>query len=231
MGIRTLLKRIEQAEKALVAQSIFSADCICFPENEPPFFCFPSEEEIAAKVSHRPTQQHVDYRDLASLIAGVSNRREICGRLCRSFVGGALATQPRVANRLRFDGYRVGCPCRRTAQARRKVRLRGQPLQVLEILLERAGDVVTREELQSRIWPADTFVDFDHSLHNADCADSRSAGRFGGEPALHRDPAAPGIPVHRSGTRIFRRCSWPPKTATIQSTGGPRCTPKAEEKL
>jgi TolB-like protein/Tfp pilus assembly protein PilF len=38
---------------------------------------------------------------------------------------------------------------------------------VLEILLERAGDVVTREELQSRIWSADTFVDFDHSLHNA----------------------------------------------------------------
>jgi hypothetical protein len=48
--IRTLLKRIEQAEKALQARSIFSTDCICFPENEPPFFCFPSEEEIAAKV-------------------------------------------------------------------------------------------------------------------------------------------------------------------------------------
>ena len=38
MGIRTLLKRIEQTEKALQARSIFSADCICFPENEPPFF-------------------------------------------------------------------------------------------------------------------------------------------------------------------------------------------------
>jgi hypothetical protein len=50
MGIRTLLKRIEQAEKALQARPIFSADCICFPENEPPFFCFPSEEEIGAKV-------------------------------------------------------------------------------------------------------------------------------------------------------------------------------------
>ena len=48
-----------------------------------------------------------------------------------------------------------------------KLRLRGQPLQVLAILVERAGDVVTREELQSQIWPADTFVDFDHSLHNA----------------------------------------------------------------
>jgi hypothetical protein len=42
--------RQPQAEKALQARSIFSTDCICFPENEPPFFCFPSEEEIAAKV-------------------------------------------------------------------------------------------------------------------------------------------------------------------------------------
>jgi len=50
MGIRTLLKRIEKAEKALKAQSIFSPDCICFPEKEKPFFCKPHEEKIAAKV-------------------------------------------------------------------------------------------------------------------------------------------------------------------------------------
>ena len=35
------------------------------------------------------------------------------------------------------------------------------------VALKRAGDLVTREELRSEIWPADTFVDFDHSLHNA----------------------------------------------------------------
>ncbi len=48
-----------------------------------------------------------------------------------------------------------------------KVRLQGQPLQVLEALLRRSGDVVTREELRAQIWKTDTFVDFDHSLHNA----------------------------------------------------------------
>ena len=48
-----------------------------------------------------------------------------------------------------------------------KLRLRGQPLQVLEILLEHAGEVVTREEVQSRIWPGSAFGDFDHNLHNA----------------------------------------------------------------
>jgi len=78
-----------------------------------------------------------------------------------------MATQPRVSARLRFDGFELDL---RAGQLRRhgvKLRLRGQPLLVLEILLERPGDVVTREELKSRIWSADTFVDFDHSLHNA----------------------------------------------------------------
>src|ERR1700741_3802493 len=48
-----------------------------------------------------------------------------------------------------------------------KVKLQEQPLQILQILLESPGEVVTREELQQRIWPSDTFVDFDHGLNNA----------------------------------------------------------------
>jgi TolB-like protein len=85
-----------------------------------------------------------------------------------------------------------------------KVKLQEQPLQILQILLERPGEVVTREELQQRIWPADTFVDFDHGLNNAirrlrealgDSADTpryietlarrgyRFIGSLGGDPA------------------------------------------------
>src|SRR5258708_2456506 len=48
-----------------------------------------------------------------------------------------------------------------------KVKLQEQPLQVLGILLEKPGEVVTREELRQQIFPADTFVDFDHGLNNA----------------------------------------------------------------
>ena len=48
-----------------------------------------------------------------------------------------------------------------------KLRLQGQPFQVLTLLLERSGEVVTREELQQKLWPSDTFVDFDHSLNTA----------------------------------------------------------------
>jgi len=48
-----------------------------------------------------------------------------------------------------------------------KLRLQEQPFQVLALLLERAGEVVTREGLREKLWPADTFVDFDHSLNTA----------------------------------------------------------------
>jgi TolB-like protein/Tfp pilus assembly protein PilF len=47
------------------------------------------------------------------------------------------------------------------------VRLQEQPLQILQILLEHPGAIVTREELQQKIWPSDTFVDFDHGINNA----------------------------------------------------------------
>src|ERR1700733_11006617 len=58
----------------------------------------------------------------------------------------------------------------RTGQLRRngsRVKLQEQPFQVLAQLLEKPGDVVTREDLRERLWPADTFVDFDHSLNAA----------------------------------------------------------------
>jgi DNA-binding winged helix-turn-helix (wHTH) protein/Tol biopolymer transport system component len=48
-----------------------------------------------------------------------------------------------------------------------KIKLQEQPFQVLAMLLERPGEVISREELQRRLWPADTFVDFDHSLNAA----------------------------------------------------------------
>jgi TolB-like protein/DNA-binding winged helix-turn-helix (wHTH) protein/Flp pilus assembly protein TadD len=48
-----------------------------------------------------------------------------------------------------------------------RLRLSGQPFQILAVLVERSGEVVTREELHSKLWPTDTFVDFDHGLNNA----------------------------------------------------------------
>ena len=68
---------------------------------------------------------------------------------------------------IRFGIFEVDV---RAGQLRRnglKVRLQEQPFQVLAMLLERPGEVVTREDLHARLWPADPFVDFDHGLNAA----------------------------------------------------------------
>jgi TolB-like protein/DNA-binding winged helix-turn-helix (wHTH) protein/Flp pilus assembly protein TadD len=48
-----------------------------------------------------------------------------------------------------------------------KIKLQGQPIQILALLLERPGELVTREELREKLWPRDTFVDFEHGLNAA----------------------------------------------------------------
>src|ERR1700693_489801 len=48
-----------------------------------------------------------------------------------------------------------------------RIKLNGQPIDVLAMLIEHAGEVVTREELQNRLWASDTYVDFEHSLNAA----------------------------------------------------------------
>ena len=63
-----------------------------------------------------------------------------------------------------FEADTANCELRKQG---RRLRLQEQPFAVLTVLLERAGTVVTREELRTRLWPADTFVDFDHSLNTA----------------------------------------------------------------
>ena len=48
-----------------------------------------------------------------------------------------------------------------------KIRLQGQPVEILVMLLQHPGETITREELQKKLWPADTFVDFEQGLNNA----------------------------------------------------------------
>jgi cholera toxin transcriptional activator len=68
---------------------------------------------------------------------------------------------------VRFGVYELDRAAGELRKSGAKLRLQEQPFQVLALLLERAGDVVTREELRQKLWPADTFVDFDHSLNTA----------------------------------------------------------------
>src|SRR5271169_3579011 len=67
---------------------------------------------------------------------------------------------------LRFGNFEVDLRSGELRKAGVKQKFGGQPFQVLSILLECPGEVVTREELQKRLWP-DTFVDVDHNLNTA----------------------------------------------------------------
>lgn len=124
---------------------------------------------------------------------------------------------PRV---LRFDAFEANL---RTGELRKdgvRLKFSGQPFQVLAMLLERPGEVVTREELQKRLWP-ETFVDVERNLNTAvnkirevlgDSAESprfvetlpRRGYRFIGEveaPVQSRVPAIPGEPARNSSSR------------------------------
>jgi TolB-like protein/Flp pilus assembly protein TadD len=68
---------------------------------------------------------------------------------------------------IRFGAFEVDLCARELRKQGVKIKLQEQPFQILAMLLENPGEVVTREHLRSKLWPADTFVDFDHSLNKA----------------------------------------------------------------
>src|SRR5579872_57522 len=72
-----------------------------------------------------------------------------------------------VSQLVRFDRFELDLRAGELRKGGIRIRLQEQPLQVLQALLEKPGELVTCEELQKKIWPADTFVDFDHGLHAA----------------------------------------------------------------
>jgi len=72
-----------------------------------------------------------------------------------------------LAGVVRFGVYEIDPQAGELRRNGVKIKLQEQPFQLLTILLERPGEVISREEMQRRLWPADTFVDFDHSLNAA----------------------------------------------------------------
>jgi TolB-like protein/DNA-binding winged helix-turn-helix (wHTH) protein/Tfp pilus assembly protein PilF len=71
------------------------------------------------------------------------------------------------ANFVRFGVFEADLDSCELRKQGRKLKLQTQPCQVLKLLLEHPGEVITREEFRKRLWPEDTFVDFDHSLNTA----------------------------------------------------------------
>jgi DNA-binding winged helix-turn-helix (wHTH) protein len=67
----------------------------------------------------------------------------------------------------RFGAFEFDSRARQLCKDGHTIRLHGQPLEIPGLLLERPAEVVLREELRARLWPEDTFVDFEHSLNAA----------------------------------------------------------------
>src|SRR6266700_5083904 len=82
--------------------------------------------------------------------------------------GGALLEEFRPSRgTVRFGIFELDEDAGELRKQGARMKLQEQPLQILQVLLQRPGEVITREELQQKIWPSDTFVDFDHGLYNA----------------------------------------------------------------
>src|SRR6185437_1058183 len=122
---------------------------------------------------------------------------------------------------VRFGDFTVNPRARTIHKHGVRLKLHGQPFEILLLLLERPGEVVTREELQAKLWPANTFVDFEHSVNTAikklrralgDSADQQrfieTVPRIGyrfiapvnlAEPPLSEAVSAPQITAENSG--------------------------------
>ena len=68
---------------------------------------------------------------------------------------------------LRFESFELDTHSRELRKGKNRIRLQEQPFEILCLMLERPGDVVTREELARKLWPDGTFVDFEHSRNAA----------------------------------------------------------------
>src|ERR1700676_4355961 len=90
-------------------------------------------------------------------------------RLTRSPSAVANQVQPKPVRPkiVSFGVYEFDSRARELRREGMRVRLEGQPVAILQMLLDRPGELVSREELQKKLWPGDTFVDFEHSLNAA----------------------------------------------------------------
>jgi DNA-binding winged helix-turn-helix (wHTH) protein len=102
---------------------------------------------------------------------------------------------------LRFGRFEVDVPASELRENGVKVKLQEQPFQVLCLLVERPGEVVSREELRIKLWPADTFVDLDHGLNAAIRRLRDALGDSAGKPRFIETMA-------RRGYRFIAPVEW-----------------------
>jgi DNA-binding winged helix-turn-helix (wHTH) protein len=79
-----------------------------------------------------------------------------------------MAPEPNALARIvHFGLFEADLSARELRKGGIRIKVHGQPFEVLALLLERPGSVIPREEFRQRLWPTDTFVDFDHGVNTA----------------------------------------------------------------
>src|SRR5580704_3292880 len=91
-------------------------------------------------------------------------------------------TDSRPAQRYRFGVFDADTATGELRRQGMRVKLNAQPFQVLCMLLERPGELLTREEISSELWPEGTFVDFDHGVNSAVNRIREALGDTAGSP-------------------------------------------------
>lgn len=114
----------------------------------------------------------------------------------------------------RFDVFEADLQARELRKSGRRLRLQEQPFSVLVALIARPGAIVTREELRAELWPADTFVDFDHSLNTAVNKLREVLGDSATEPRFIET-------VARRGYRFVAELQPEQAPAAVPSNGSP----------
>jgi eukaryotic-like serine/threonine-protein kinase len=101
------------------------------------------------------------------LSAHLISREDPRGKLWAALGETSMASQPQFPARLAFGPFEVNVPAGQLFKSGIRIRLSGQPFQILLSVLAQPGEVVTNEQLREQIWKEGTFVDFEHGLHAA----------------------------------------------------------------
>src|SRR5262249_53839918 len=126
---------------------------------------------------------------------------------------------PNDRSRARFGPYEVDLHTHELWKFGTKLKLVGQPFEILAVLLSRPLELVTREELRERLWPADTFVDFNHGL-NAAVNKLRDALSDSAENPRYIET------LPRRGYRFTAAVEWIPAATASLSSDVPPAEPK-----
>jgi DNA-binding winged helix-turn-helix (wHTH) protein len=126
---------------------------------------------------------------------------------------------------LRFAVFEVDLAAGELRKNGNRIRLQEQPFQILVCLLDRPGEVITREELRQKLWPADTFVDFDHSLNTAIAKLREALGDAASNPRYVETLARRGYrflaPVQRAEPKPPDLPAAIPKPASVENSEPP----------